>query len=151
MSKHGEQPRKALFLRQRAGQRRAFEKARVPLAHQPGVVVGGAAQHHAVHVRQVRGDLFVAAHAAVQADGQLRKVALELPDPLVAQRRHFAVFLGAEALQSGIAGVHDEYAAARLCHFAHEVAHEGVAFFAVNADAVLDGDGNVHRIFVGIL
>jgi hypothetical protein len=89
---------------------------------------------------QVRGDLLVRLHPAVEHDGQLRKLALELVDQLVAQRRHLAVLLGAQALEPGVAGVDDEDLAAGLGHRADEVAHEGVALFLVDADAVLDRD-----------
>ena len=137
-----------LVLAERA--RPAAQKALVPRGHDPGVVVGLAAEHHAIHLLQVRGDLLVAGHAAIEHDGQLRKLLLEAVDHLVAQRRDLAVLLRAQALEPGVARVHDEHAAAGLGHGADEVAHEGVALFAVDADAVLHRHRQVHGVRHGL-
>ena len=88
------------------------EETCVPLRHAPGVVVGLAADHHAVDMLQMLGDLLIAGDAAVEHDGQRREVGLQPVHHLVAQRRHLAVFLRAQALQPGVARVHDEDAAA---------------------------------------
>ena len=125
---------------------RTAQETRVPPAHHPWVVVSLTAQHHAINVPQVLGDLLVGRHAAVQHDGQVRKVALELVDQFVAQRRDFAVLFGAQALEPRVAGVHDEHAATGVGHGADKVAHEGVALFLVDADAVLHGHRHVDRI-----
>ena len=66
-------------------------------------VVRRAAQHRASIMREVRGRFRGVGDAAVDDDLQLRPLALELVGPVVAQRRHFAVFLRRQALQPGIA------------------------------------------------
>jgi hypothetical protein len=52
------------------------EEGLVPASQQPGVVVRLAPHHHAIHMLEVGGDLFVGGHTAVQADGQVREVRL---------------------------------------------------------------------------
>src|SRR3546814_10257336 len=51
-------------------------------------------------------------HAAIEDDLELREVALQGIDHLVAQRRHLAVLLRAESAQPGLAGVDREGTAA---------------------------------------
>ena len=79
----------------------------------PRVVIGRAADHHAVDRVELRGDLPSVVDAAVEHDGQCREVALQAVHDLVAQRRHLAVLLRAQALQPRIARMHDEDVAAR--------------------------------------
>ena len=94
--------------------------------------------HHTIDLQQLRGHRVVAVDAAVDGDGQQRKVGLQAVRHLVTQRRDFAVFLRAQALQPGVARVHDEdLAATALSHGADEVAHEAVILTAGDADAVL--------------
>src|SRR5471032_234052 len=114
--------------------------ALVEAGHHVGVVIRLAAQHHAVDVLQVQVDLGLGLDAAVDDDFEVRKVALELVGVVVLERRHFAVFLGRQAFQDGVAGVHDERRATGRGDAADEVAHEVVAGDVVDADAVLDGD-----------
>ena len=99
---------------------------------------------------QLLGDLLVARHAAVDADRERREVALELVDGGVAQRRHLAVFLGAQAFQPSVAGVHHEHLAAGLGHRADEVAHELVVLLAIDADAMLDRHRDADRVAHGL-
>ena len=79
-------------------------------------------------------------------EGERRKVLLQRDDDVVAQRRQLAVLLRADAVQPGVAGMDDEHLAAALGDGADEVAHEGVALDAVDADPVLDGDRDRDRV-----
>lgn len=58
------------------------------------MVVGLAAQHHTIDLLQVLGNLRIGRHAAIERNGQLRKILLEAAIDLAAQRRDLAVFLG---------------------------------------------------------
>jgi tRNA-dihydrouridine synthase A len=69
------------------------EVSLIPLGHRPGVVIGLAADHHAVDPGQLFFDLRGLRQAAVDNDGEGRKVALEAVHEVVAQRRHLAVLL----------------------------------------------------------
>ena len=139
-----------LFTRQGAVHTTLFAVVeRVPAGQPPGVVVRLAAHHHAVQVLQLFLHRLVGGEAAVDGKGELRKVGLQLAHHLVAQGRNIAVFLRAQALQPGIARVHDEHGAACIRHGAHEVAHKAVAFFLVDANAVLHRHGHVHHVAHG--
>ena len=74
------------------------------------------------------------------------KSLLERGDDVVAQRRQLAVLLRADAVQPGVARMDDEHLAAAVGDGADEVAHEGVALDAVDADPVLDGDRERDRV-----
>ena len=74
------------------------------------------------------------------------KSLLERDDDIVAQRRQLAVLLRADAVQPGVAGMDDEHVAAAVGDGADEVANEGVALDAVDADPVLDGDRDGDRV-----
>ena len=95
-------------------------------------------------------DVLGGLQTAVDDDGQGRKVALELVDDVVAQGWNLAVLLRAQALKPGVSCVDDEdLAAAPQGHRTDEIPHEVVALFAVDPDAMLDGDGQIHRIAHG--
>ena len=105
------------------------------------MVVRGATDHDAVERRQLRRDRVAVVDAAIDDEDELRKVGLQRPDDVVAQRRQRAVFLRADAAQPGVARVDDEDAAAAFGDGADEVAHEAVVLGAVEADAVLTVKG----------
>ena len=121
----------------------------IPLGQKPGAVVSLAAHHHAIQRAQVLSNLRRAVDAAVDDEFQGGKVSLQTQHPLRLQRWNVAVFLGRQALQPGIAGMHDEEFATRLRDGAHKVPHEVVALATVNADAVFHRHGNVHRVLHG--
>ena len=112
-------------------------------------MIGLAAHHHAIHLGQLLLHGGIGVQAAVDGKGQVRKIGLELAHHVVAQRGHFAVFLGRQALEPGIARMHDEHRATRSGHGAHKVAHKGVALVLVDANAVLDRDGHLHHVHHG--
>ena len=68
----------------------------------------------------------------------------------VAQRRDFAVFFGRQALQPGVAGVHDESLATCPADDAHKISHKVVALALVDADTVFHGDWHTHHIQHGL-
>ena len=82
----------------------------------------------------------------MQHDRERGKVALQPVHDFVAQPRHFAVLLRREPLQHRVARVHDEHLAAGFRHRTDEVAHEAVVLVGVEADAMLHGHGQRHRI-----
>ncbi len=97
------------------------------------------AEHHAIHVPELFGDDLVARDAAIDHDRHVRKVALQAMDVVVLERRHLTIFLRGQALQDGIACVHQERGCAGFGHGADEIAHEAVPFDGVDADPMLHG------------
>ena len=87
---------------------------------------------------------------AVDGNGELREITLELLRQFIPQGRYLAVFFGAQALEPGVARMHDERAAATLGDGADKIAHKIVALVLVNAYAVLDGDRHLHHIDHGL-
>ena len=73
------------------------------------------------------------------------KRSLEAVDVGVAQRRHLAVLLRAQAREPRLAGVHREAVAAGGGHRLDEARHVVEAVQLVDADAVLDGHRQRHR------
>src|SRR5450830_476539 len=124
--------------------------ARIETGHQERIVVSLAPQHDAVDVLQMRVDLRHRLDAAIDEDFQRGEIALELIRVVILERRDFAVFLRAQALQDRVAGMHDERLAAGLGNLADEVAHEVIRLDVVDADAMLDGNINRHRIAHGL-
>ena len=114
----------------------ATQVQRVPAGEPPGVVVSLSPHHHAVKHGELLLHGRVGLETAVDGDGEVREVALELRGHGVAQRRDLAVLLGRQTLEPGIARMHDEHAAARLGHGADEVAHETIVLALVDAYAV---------------
>ena len=113
-------------------------------------MVGLAPNHHAVQQSQLRLQLGMRGDTAVQHHRQCREVALERMHQFVAQRRNLAVLLGRQALEPGIAGVHDEDLATGLTDRTDEVAHKTIVLFAVYAYAVLDRHRYRHGITHGL-
>ncbi len=110
----------------------------------------GTTHHHAIEPCQLLLHGGIGVQAAVDGKGQVRKIGLELAHHAVAQRRQFAVFPGRQALEPGVARMHDEHRATRIGHGADKIAHKGVALVLVNADAVLDRDGHLHHVHHGL-
>ena len=85
----GEPPQSgSLSLARRVGR---AEEAVVSAGEKPGMVIRHASEHHAVHMLQLLGDLLVGRDAAVDRDGEVREIALELVHQFVAQRWYLAV------------------------------------------------------------
>src|SRR2546422_6202425 len=87
-------------------------------------------------------DLLPGGDAAVDHDSELRKVLLEPIDVVVLEWRNLAVLLRREALQDGIARVHDEGLAARRGDRGDKVPEKGVILDPVDAGSVLHRDRN---------
>ncbi len=105
-----------------------------------------ATDHHAIDVLEVGRHLVIADDAAIDQDLQARKLLLQLVRHLIAQRRNLTVFFRAQALQDRIARVDDKRAATRLGHPADKIPNEIVVLDLVDADPMLDGDRDIHRI-----
>ena len=134
----------------RARPRFVAEQARTCLRQEIGIVIGDAAQHHAIDVRKLALDGVPVFDPAVQHDGQRREIALQLAHDFVAQWRHLAILLGRQPLQDRIARMDDEHIAAGGSDGADEVADEGVGVIVIESDSVLDGHrhryGVAHRL-----
>ena len=129
----------------RDGLRDAEQRA-LPLGEHVGILVGLAADHHAVDLASLRERLVERADAAVHDHLELRKVGLHAMDHLVAKGRDLAVLLRAEAREPGLARVQDQSAAARGRDRLHEGAKEIVRIVAiVDPDPGLDRDRHVDR------
>ena len=107
------------------------------------------AQHGTIHHLQLLLHLCRSGEAAIDRDGQMRKVAFELVRHGITQRRHFTVFFRAQALEPGVAGVHDEGAATCFGYCADKIAHKVIALVLVNANAVFHRDRHVHHVHHG--
>ncbi len=118
------------------------EEAPVDLGEDIRGLVGGAAEHHAVDVLQVRVGLVERRDAAVDDDGQLRVRRLEPVDARVVERRHLAVLLRRQTLQPRLARMHDEGAHAGGGDDIDEALQVALAILLVDADAALDGHRN---------
>ncbi|MNJ31077.1 hypothetical protein D3C77_256990 [compost metagenome] len=129
---------------------RFAEDSPVHLTQQGRLVIGGAAQHDAVQLHaigrvQMRLGLVQIADPAVDADGQMRPLALQTPHQGVVQRRHVAVLLGRQPLQPGLARMDDEVVDA---HGGRGVDRGEQAFLRVlivDADAAFDRGGHADR------
>jgi hypothetical protein len=110
-----------------------------------GIVVRRAAEHRAVDVRQVRRRFVFRRDAAVDDHLQSGPIALERIRPVVTQRRDFAVFLRRQALEPGIARMHDEHAAARGGHGVDEGEEVIEVVVVVDAQAALHRDRDSRR------
>ncbi len=55
-------------------------------------------------------------NSAINDDFQIRSLLLQAIDIVIVQRRYLPVFLRRQALQDGLAGVHDEGPTARSAH-----------------------------------
>ncbi len=103
-------------------------------------MIGGAAQHHPVDaLRQMRLGLVQRADAAVDHDGQVRAAALQPVDDVVVERGDVPVFLGAEALQPGLAGVDHKGRHPGLVAAFDQSEQALVRILLVHPDAALDG------------
>ena len=138
-------------LRQRGIQiaRRIAEEARVDLQQHRRVLIGGAAQHHAIDMVEMRCGLIQGLDAAIEDDLQRWILALHAIDQIVIQRRHVAVLFRRQALQPGLAGMHGEAGHARRRAHRDQGAQTFFGILVVHADAAFDGYGHGHRFAHG--
>ena len=122
----------------------------VGIVQEPRVLVRFAADHHSVQIIKLLLYLVECLDAAVDADVQVRHLGLEAVDKIVVQRRDFAVLLGAETLEPGLARVDDEHLATRVADSLYKISEEFPAVELVDPDAALDGHGDAHRILHGL-
>ena len=74
---------------------------------QIGIVISLAAEHHAIHVRELLRDLRYRSQAAICDNRECRELFFHAPDPRIVERGHFAIFLRREPLQDRLAGMHN--------------------------------------------
>ena len=110
------------------------------------ILIGGAAQHHAIEMGQMRFGFLQSLDAAIEHDVQMRIFPLHPIDQIIIQRRHVAVFLGRKALQPGLARMHGETGDAGIGAGARSGAQRHLRVLVVHADAAFDGDGNANGL-----
>ena len=100
-----------------ARRRRArSEEAAVRFGQDVGRLIGRTADHRAVDVQQVCFYLVERQNSAIDDDFQIRSLLLQAIDIFIVQRRYLPVFLRRQAVQDGLAGVHDKGPTARSAH-----------------------------------
>ncbi len=112
-------------------------------------MIGGPAQHDAVDLLQVGVAGVQVGDAAIDDNFQVGEIPLEAVNQGIVQRRHFPVLFRAEALQPGLAGVHDKRGTAGGGDRFDKCQQVVVAFHIINADTMLDRDGQVAGIAHG--
>ena len=111
------------------------------------VMIGRPADHHAVKAGIKKpARLFQGGDAAVDADEQIGKLLLHSDNKVVVQRRYLAVFLGAEALQPGLAGVDDNVAHPCPGDGLDESGQDFPGRLVVYPDAALNADRHIRLI-----
>ena len=98
-----------------------------PTRQPPGVVIGLAADHHAVQLVQLLGHLRAGGDAAVDGNGEVRKLVSSAGAPARSAAAALRGFPSGQAFEPGVAGVDDEHVAAGLADGADKVAHKLVA------------------------
>ena len=119
----------------------------VDAGEHPGILIGRASHHHAVHAcinKRLRlvegGDLSIDQHHRVG------KVLLEPKSSLANKRRNLSILLRRQPLEPGRARMNDEDAATSIIDRAHEVAHKAVFVVIIHPDAVLHRHGLVRHV-----
>ena len=120
----------------------AAEEARIHLGQQHRIVIGGAAQHHAVDMAQMLVRLFQRLDAAIDQDGEAGSFVLHAIDQAVIQRRHVAVFLGRQAFQPRFAGMNREHRHAGSSAGIDQRTQGSFRILVVHPDAALHRDRN---------
>ena len=137
--------------RKRADDRRTIHGAiqikqrLLALSQQPGVMVGGPAEHHAVHLFKVRAYRLKAGDAAVDHDFQPWHFLLQAVNPVVFELWNVAVFLGAQPGQPGLACMRDDRGDTRFGHGANEIPKIFIAVVIIHTQAAFHGHGDIHR------
>jgi hypothetical protein len=111
----------------------------------PRLLIGRAAQHHAIDMRQVPLRLVEARDAAVDDDGNMRHGGLQPIDPIIIERRDVAVFLRRQAVEPGFPGVHDQRIRSRFDHATRQRIERQFRILIVDPDATFHGDRGSHR------
>ena len=108
-------------------------------------MIGGTAQHDAVKSAHFSLGLPECAEPAIQDDAEMREVCLQLMNAGVVEGRNFPVFLGAEALQPGLAGVNYKSVATGCGNIRNECIKSLIFILIVDADAAFDRHRNFNR------
>ena len=122
---------------------RVIKEKPVGVGEHVRVVVGGAAKHHAVNMRHVLPRLSEGRNTTIDNDFQVGPLVFEAINEAVAQRRHIAVFLRAQTLKMGLAGMNGERGATGVRHRLHERSQIVVGVVVVDADAAFHRYRNV--------
>ena len=107
-------------------------------------MVGRATDHHPVQPRvQKPACLIQRGNAAIDRNMQIGEIAFHLHHQIVIQRRHIAVFLGAEPLQPRLAGVDGETGDAGGADRFKKSRQDFAWFLLVHTNAAFHGDFNI--------
>lgn len=119
---------------------RTLSQGRIQAMQYVGVVVGSAAEHDAVGLVQMLHRGLHRRNAAIEHHRQRGALLLEAIRPVVTQRRHFAVFLGRQALEPRVAGMHHHHGGTGCDHLIDEAGEHGIVVIVVHAEAAFDRD-----------
>ena len=113
-------------------------EAAVHLGEERRIVVGGAADHHAIDGAEQSLGRIERLDPAIDADEVRRDPRPQTPHTIVVERRHRPIFLGAEAGQPGLSGVDPEGVGAGGDHAVGERVEGDFRVLLVDAEAALD-------------
>src|SRR5262245_31991427 len=121
------------------------EQRAIDLGKEVRISIGSAAEHHAIHLRQLRFGRGKRLDPAIENDLELRPTRLQAMNPPVIEGRQVAVLLRAEAFEPSLARMHDEGPAACFGNGRDEPVEACFGVLVVDADAAFDRDWNWHR------
>ena len=134
----------------RGVRRRLAEQFRIGRQQPPRVMIGRAAEHHAIDMSKVRLRLGEIGDAAIDDDGHIGHRCLQPVDPVVVERRDVAVFLRRQSVEPGLAGMHDQRIGAGGDDAARQRIERDFRILIVDAEPAFDGDGNADRALHGV-
>src|SRR3990170_5471087 len=106
-----------------------------------GIGIGGAAEHDAIDMGQMRVRLSQRPDPAIEDDLEIGPALFQPEDAPAIERRHVTVLLGAKPLEPGFARMDDEGARPGLRHAVDEPVKAFPGVLVVDADAALYRDG----------
>ena len=119
------------------------EQLRIHAGQQPGGVIGGAAGHDAVHMGELPLHLFDGIDFAVDDDLQIGPAGLQAMHAGGIERRLRAVLLRRDPIQPSLACMDDKGFHTGIGHHIDEAVKTGVLVHVIDANAALDGDGQI--------
>ena len=126
-----------------------LKKCPIDIGKKPRGVIGGAPQHDAIKTSHFISGLLKCGQPAIQDDVEMREVCLQLMNAGIVERWNFPVFLWAEALQPGFAGMDYESITTRCGNSFNKAIKSLGLVLVVDADAAFhrhrNFDGQTHR------
>ena len=120
--------------------RRLAEDQRIDRKESPGLAIGGAAHHHAIHMGEMVAGVLDGRDAAIEDHRQVRPRGLQAIDAIIIERGNVAVLCRRQALEPGLARMDDQRVGAGGDHRIGHGIERRLRVLVVNADAALDRD-----------